>query len=46
MVGRVDFGGRLPEKWGIVVVNDSGTALSATGSDHAVTYQGVYATVL
>lgn len=40
------FGGRLPEKWGIVVVNDSGTSLSATGSDHAFKYQGVYATVL
>lgn len=39
------FGAKLPAKWGIVVVNDSGTALSATGSDHAVWYQGVYATV-
>jgi hypothetical protein len=39
------YGGKLPAKWGIVVVNDCGTALSATGSDHAVWYQGVYATV-
>lgn len=39
------YGGRMPEKWGIVVVNDTGTALSATGSDHAVEWQGVYATV-
>lgn len=39
------FGGRVPEKWGVVVLNDCGTALSATGSDHAVIYQGVYATV-
>lgn len=39
------FGGRMPAEWGIVVVNDTGTALSATGSDHGVWYQGVYATV-
>lgn len=39
------YGGRLPAKWGVVVVNDCGTALSGTGSDHAVWYQGVYATV-
>lgn len=39
------FGGRLPAKWGIVVVNDCGTALTATGSDHVVQYQGVYNTV-
>lgn len=39
------YGGRMPEKWGIVVVNDTGTALSATGTDHGVWYQGVYATV-
>jgi len=39
------YGGRMPEKWGVVVRNDSGTALSATGSDHGVWYQGVYATV-
>lgn len=39
------YGGRMPAEWGIVVVNDTGTALSATGSDHGVWYQGVYATV-
>lgn len=39
------YGGRMPEKWGIVVVNDTGTALTSTGSDHVVEYQGVYATV-
>lgn len=39
------YGGRMPAKWGVVVVNDTGTALSATGSDHGVWYQGVYATV-
>lgn len=39
------FGGKLPAKWGIVVINDCGTALSATGSDHTAEYQGVYASV-
>lgn len=39
------FGGKMPEKWGVVVLNDCGTALSATGADHDVEYQGVYATV-
>lgn len=39
------YGGKMPNSWGIVVVNDTGTALSATGSDHGVWYQGVYATV-
>jgi hypothetical protein len=39
------FGGRMPEKWGVVVVNDTGTALSATAGDHSVEWQGVYATV-
>jgi hypothetical protein len=38
------YGGRMPEVWGVVVVNDTGTALSATGSDHSVEYQGIYAT--
>lgn len=37
------FGGKMPEKWVIVAINDCGTALSATGSDHFVKYQGVYA---
>lgn len=41
-VGSV-FGGKLPERWGVVVQNDCGTALSATGGDHAVIYQGIYA---
>lgn len=38
------FGGVLPEKWGLVVENKSGAALSSTGSDHELRYQGVYAT--
>lgn len=35
------FGGRMPRKWGIVVVNDSGAALNATGSNHYATYTGI-----
>jgi hypothetical protein len=38
------YGGRMPERWGVVVQNDMGTALSATGGDHAVEWQGIYAT--
>lgn len=38
------FGGRLPEKWGIVVQNDCGTALHATEGEHDFWYQGVFAT--
>ncbi len=39
------YGGRMPERWGIVIVNDTGTALSAVGADHAVEWQGVFTTV-
>lgn len=39
------YGGRMPEKWGIVVINDCGTALSATGTDHVFEWQGIYSTV-
>jgi hypothetical protein len=38
------FGGVLPPKWGIVIMNHSGAALAASGN--AVTYRGVYATVV
>ena len=38
------YGGRMPERWGVVVINDSGIALTATAGDHVVEYQGVYAT--
>jgi hypothetical protein len=37
------FGGILPEKWGIVMVNNSGAALDATGGSHSIFYQGVLA---
>jgi len=40
------FGGVLPEKWGIVVRNFTGFALTATEGDHKKLYQGTYATVL
>jgi hypothetical protein len=36
------FGGVLPPKWGIVLVNYSGAALAASGN--TVKYRGVYAT--
>lgn len=38
------FGGVLPSKWGIVVVNFSGQTLSA--SLNSAQYQGIYQTVL
>lgn len=37
------FGGILPRKWGIVVQNKTNITFSATGSDHVVTYTGVFA---
>jgi hypothetical protein len=36
------FGGVLPYKWGIVVENKTGIALSATPGDHSVAYVGIY----
>lgn len=35
------FGGVLPEKWGIVVKNNTGVALNATAGNHDINYQGV-----
>jgi hypothetical protein len=35
------FGGTLPEKWGIIVRNQTGAALDATEGNHAKLYQGV-----
>ncbi len=34
------FGGKLPDHWGIVVKNQLGAALSASG--HSAFYQGIY----
>jgi hypothetical protein len=39
------FGGVLPPKWGVVVRN-SASALTAVGGDHAVTWNGLYQTVV
>lgn len=36
------FGGVIPRKWGIVVLNASGVTLSATEGDHVKSYTGVY----
>lgn len=38
------FGGVLPPKWGIVIMNYSGAALAASGN--SVTWRGVYHTVV
>src|SRR6266481_4561904 len=40
------FGGVLPKRWGVVVRNYTGIALSITGADHRVHYQGVYTTIV
>lgn len=37
------FGGNMPRKWGIVVVNDSGAALS--GSGNSASYSGLNTTI-
>ena len=39
------FGGALPKRWGIVIRNYCGTALSATAGDHRAHYQGIYSTL-
>lgn len=36
------FGGVLPEKWGIVVLNDTGFALDAVEASFKKVWQGVY----
>jgi hypothetical protein len=38
------FGGVLPRKWGIVIVNSTGANLDSTEGNHAKSYTGVYAT--
>ena len=37
------FGGNMPRKWGIVVVNDSGAALDSTGN--SASYTGIKTTI-
>lgn len=40
------FGGRLPDKWGLIFKNSSGAAMSATAGDHVIEFEGVYDTVV
>ncbi len=41
------FGGvAIPQKWSLIALNNTGVSLSATGGDHAVTYQGVQAQIV
>lgn len=40
------FGGILPERWGVALKNLTGAALSATGSDHSVQFQGIHQQVV
>lgn len=35
------FGGSVPAKWGLVILNDTGAALNSTGSNHDINYQGI-----
>lgn len=35
------FGGVLPQKWGIIVDNETGAALDSTEANHLKVYQGV-----
>lgn len=39
------FKGTLPDKWGLLFLNNCGGTLSATGGDHVVEYEGVYLNV-
>jgi hypothetical protein len=39
---RAAFNGVMPDRWGLIFINNSGAALSATGTDHVVEYEGVY----
>lgn len=40
------FGGVMPKKWGVIVENKTGQALSATPGDHSVKYSGIYETII
>lgn len=31
-----------PDKWGLIFINSTGAALSATGGDHVIEQQGIY----
>ena len=36
------FGGCLPSKWSLVIVNSTGVSLTNSSSDHSVTFQEIY----
>lgn len=36
------FGGVMPKRWGLWVVQDTGQNLSATGGDHEIKYTGIH----
>lgn len=40
------FGGQLPDKWGIVVQNNTGGSLDSTEGNHLKIYQGIQAQVV
>jgi len=40
------FGGVMPKKWGVIVENKTGQALTAVAGDHSVKFSGIYQTVL
>lgn len=43
-LAAVAFGGVLPKNFGVFVSHSTGVALNATGSNHALSYTGAYAT--
>lgn len=42
------FGGTLPQKWGLIFVNNSANtgALDSTAGNHSIAYQGVFFTIV
>lgn len=40
------FNGTMPDKWGLIVINNSGATLSATAGNHVIEYEGAYQTVI
>ncbi len=37
------FGGNMPTKWGIIIVNNTGAALDVNTASHLMEYQGILA---
>jgi hypothetical protein len=35
------FGGHMPNSWGIVILNETGAALHATGTNNSIKYTGI-----